>query len=124
MKLHYRDTEKTQLREWSSTSAKGSGLLTLMVGRRRVGKTALLSHTFSGSPTPSVYFFISRKQEALLCQEFTAQVKASLNIPIYGNPTKLREIIEILLQYSCTTPITLIIDEFQDLQRVKQWFFL
>ena len=59
----------------------------------------------------------------MLCREFTAQVKASLNIPIYGNPTKLREIIEILLQYSCATPITLIIDEFQDLRRVNNGFF-
>ncbi|MTI12230.1 AAA family ATPase [Sansalvadorimonas verongulae] len=121
--IKVREPESQRLQHWSKTAANDHRLLTLMVGRRRVGKTALLSHAFQDKDLPPLYLFVSRKQESLLCDEFTTQIREILSIPIFGTPTKLAEILEILLQYSTSTPLTLIIDEFQDIQRINPAFF-
>ena len=124
MKFYNRESELNQLQAWSRQASEAPGLMTMMVGRRRVGKTALLNEAFpQGDQSPSLYLFVSRKQETLLCEEFVEQMKTLLNIPVFGTPTRLREVMEILLQYSCQTPVTLILDEFQDIQRVNKAFF-
>ena len=67
--------------------------------------------------------FISRKSEPLLCEEFADQIQTQLGIPIYGQPKQLREIITILFEYAEQNPLTLILDEFQDVSRVNSSFF-
>ena len=118
MKSYIRTTELKHLQNWSTQAANSRALMMVVIGRRRVGKTALLNHAFSpDSSHSSIYLFVSRKQERLLCEEFVGQVHAQLSIPIFGTPSSLREVMEILLQYSCTNPLTLILDEFQAIQR-------
>ena len=92
-----------------------------MVGCRRVGKTALLNETYQGES--ALYLFISRKTEALLCEEFADQIRTQLGIPIYGEPKQLREIITILFEYAEQNPLTLVLDEFQDVSRLNPSFF-
>ncbi|GAA4649270.1 ATP-binding protein [Kistimonas scapharcae] len=122
MNFYNRETELALLQDWSQAAATHhSGHMSLVVGRRRVGKTALLNRAFRDSPC--LYLFISRKQESLLCEEFTDQIRATLDIPVFGKPSRLREIMEILLQYSQSNPLTVILDEFQDLYRVNKGFF-
>ena len=128
MKFYNRETELNKLKMWSQrVASSGSGTMTMIVGRRRVGKTALLNHAYpvttEPAPAASLYLFVSRKQERLLCEEFVEQIRSQLAIPIYGTPTRLREVMEILLQFSQTQPLTLILDEFQDIQRVNKGFF-
>ncbi len=123
MKFYNRHTEITQLQALSDNAEKGTGLLTLLVGRRRVGKTALLRKAYDGYGQKALYLFISRKQEALLCEEFAESIRQTLNIPIFGTPTRLREIMKILLEYSRTQPVTVVLDEFQDIERVNKAFF-
>ena len=119
MKFYNRESEQQQLRLWSQQAAQGQSSLTLMVGRRRVGKTALLAQTFP----KAVYLFVSRKAEPLLCEEFTEQIRTQLHIPIFGQPRHLREVLEIVFQYAQTQPLTLILDEFQDFARVNPAVF-
>ncbi len=121
MKFYNREAEKQQLLKWSQQAAAGQSSLTLLVGRRRVGKTALLTETYQGKP--ALYLFISRKSEPLLCEEFADQIRTQLGIPIYGEPRQLREIISILFTYAEQQPLTLILDEFQDVSRVNANFF-
>ena len=123
MKFYNREKSLAQLRQWSEQAGHRQGLLTLIVGRRRVGKTALLNQAFPGSTTASLYLFVSRKQESLLCAEFTTQIRETLKIPVFGTPGKLASVMEILLEHSIRHPLTLIIDEFQDIQRVNPAFF-
>nr|CAA6803182.1 MAG: archaeal ATPase, fused to C-terminal DUF234 domain [uncultured Thiotrichaceae bacterium] len=121
MKFYNREPEQKQLLKWSEQAANGQSSLTLMVGRRRVGKTALLNQTYKDQP--ALYLFISRKSEPLLCEEFAEQIRTQLGIPIYGQPKQLREIITILFEYAEHNPLTLILDEFQDVSRVNASFF-
>ena len=58
-----------------------------------------------------------------MCAEFTEQIRSQLNLPIFGQPRSLREVLEILFQYAQTQPLTLILDEFQDIARVNPAVF-
>lgn len=121
MKFYNRESEQAQLQKWSAAATNGQSSLTLMVGRRRVGKTALLQQTYKNEP--ALYLFVSRKAESLLCEEFTEQIRTQLNIPIFGEPKRLREVLDIPFKYAQSQPLTLILDEFQDIARVNSSVF-
>lgn len=122
MKFYNREKELQQLQHWSQQAEETStGHLTMVIGRRRVGKTALLQQAFSTDK--SLYLFISRKAEPLLAEEFIEQIKVQLETPIFGQVRQLKEVFQILLQYSEQQPLTLIFDEFQDIQRINPSFF-
>ncbi len=121
MRFYNRETETQQLLKWSQQAKDGQSSLTLLLGRRRVGKTALLQQVYQNNK--ALYLFISRKSEPLLCEEFADQIRTQLNIPIFGNPKRLRDILSILFEYTKQQPLTLILDEFQDISRLNNGFF-
>lgn len=121
MKFYNRETETQQLIKWSQQAEAGQSSLTLLIGRRRVGKTTLLQQTYQGKK--ALYLFISRKSEALLCEEFADQIRTQLHIPIFGEPKHLRDILIILFEYAKQHALTLILDEFQDIARLNQSVF-
>lgn len=47
----------------------------VMTGRRRIGKTQLLLKATEGQST--LYFFVARKAESFLCQDFAQEIKIS-----------------------------------------------
>ena len=121
MRFYNRETETQQLLKWSQQAKDGQSSLTLLLGRRRVGKTALLQQVYQNNK--ALYLFISRKSEPLLCEEFADQIRTQLDIPIFGNPKRLRDILSILFEYTKQQPLTLILDEFQDISRLNNGFF-
>ena len=64
-----RKTELARLREINEF-AQQSGYLTMITGRRRVGKTTLVKYFLVQNNIQSCYFFISRKQPKILLNEF------------------------------------------------------
>jgi hypothetical protein len=61
MKFYDREIETRTLRNIEVMSRENSQL-TVITGRRRIGKTTLIKHTFDASAI--VYFFVARKSEA------------------------------------------------------------
>lgn len=61
MKFYGRKAELARLAEITNF-AGASGYLTMITGRRRVGKTTLVKHFLQQNKLPYCYFFISRKQ--------------------------------------------------------------
>lgn len=94
--------------------------MTVLVGRRRIGKTELALRC--GYDNPLLYFFVARKSESMLCQDFKEEVERKLCIPL-GNYTSFAEMFRYLLFYSHTHPFTLVIDEFQDWLRINPSIF-
>lgn len=94
--------------------------MTVMVGRRRIGKTQLLLKATEESPT--LYFFITRKAESLLCQDFIEEVQTKLNIPV-GDYTSIGKLFQHLMLLSKKYPFNLIIDEFQEIDRINPSVF-
>lgn len=70
-----------------------------------------------------LYLFVSRKSEALLCDQLQKDTQEVLGLQIYGNITQFRDLFEQLLIYSTNQSYTLIIDEFQELNNVNPSIF-
>lgn len=114
MKFYDRENEMHLLHEIESATHEGSRM-TVLVGRRRIGKTKLLIRASEGKP--AVYFFVSRKSESILCSQFVEEAERELGMPI-GAYHRLADLLEHLMRLSQSMPFTLIIDEFQELLNI------
>lgn len=120
MKFFDREKETGILREVKDLSLE-TAQFTVLTGRRRVGKTWLVTHAYE--PEEILYFFIARKSEADLCKGFVKEIQEKLHIPVMGTPESFAEVFEFLMRYSKEHPITLFIDEFQDFLRINKSVF-
>lgn len=94
--------------------------MTVLVGRRRIGKTELALRC--GYDNPLLYFFVARKSESMLCQDFKEEAERKLSMP-FGSYASFAQLFRQLLFISQSQPFTLIIDEFQDWLRINPSIF-
>jgi AAA+ ATPase superfamily predicted ATPase len=120
VKFYDRKDELNALRS-SQKASKDSAQFTLLTGRRRVGKTSLVLHALEGQRY--LYLFVSRKNERLLCEEFQNEAEKVLGLKVFGSVTRFRDLFEQLLIFAQEKPFTLVIDEFQDFERVDKSIF-
>ena len=116
MRFYNRENEIALLKK-TELQALQSAQMTFMVGRRRVGKTSLLIKAFESDVC--IYFFVTRKNETLLCLEFIEELKLKLNVELFGTFTTFKELFGYLMELSKTVHFTLIIDEFQEFYSVN-----
>ena len=116
MKFYNRKDELKMLRSLYRQCAQ-QGKMTVLTGRRRVGKT-LLATEFA-QKQPHVYLFVSRKSESLLCEEFLREIRLVFELPVIGRISTFKEIIQLLLELSLKRRFTLIIDEFQEFYTIN-----
>ncbi len=109
MKFYNRQKELKNL-HLIEIASKESSKMTVIVGRRRIGKTKLIKEAYE----KKIYLFISKKDEAILCEEFIEIISNELNIKILGTFKSFRNLFEYLMQLSLNTHFTLVIDEFQE----------
>ncbi len=119
MKFYDRIQEIKLLREIEARSAT-TAQMTTVTGRRRIGKTTLLKKAFE--QTPMLYFFVAKKNETLLCEEFSLEVREKLNIPL-GSFQRFPDLFKALMQLSENINFTLVIDEFQEFANVSPSVF-
>lgn len=100
--------------------SKEESQMTVLVGRRRIGKTSLLLKSTEGNPT--LYFFILRKAENLLCRDFIEEAEMKLYFPI-GEYSSIGKLFQHLMLLSKQRPFNLIIDEFQEIDRINSSVF-
>ena len=120
MKFYDRTNELetlARIEEQSTTTA----CFTIMVGRRRIGKTSLLLHSTEGKK--KLYLFVSRNSEAMLCRQFQQQANETLGLQIYGTINRFADLFEQLLIFAQKEHYTLIIDEFQDFDNINRAIF-
>lgn len=115
MKFYDRELEIAELRRLDSL-AETSAQFTVLMGRRRTGKTMLMMHAFEN--VPFVYFFIGKKAEQLQCVDFQRQVESVLGLHIHGQASSVASLLEELMICARERKITVIIDEFQRLAEV------
>ena len=117
----YDRIKELELLERNRNQSEKSAVFTVMVGRRRIGKTSLLLE--SVQKQKHLYLFVSRKSESLLCAQFQKEAQETLGLQIFGNITQFRDLFEQLLVYATTENYTLIIDEFQEFDSVNSSIF-
>jgi AAA+ ATPase superfamily predicted ATPase len=119
MKFYDRTSEADALQTIEQLSAQ-TAQMTMMIGRRRVGKTTLLKNAFRS--TPVLYFFVAKKNEVLLCDEFSREITEKLDIPV-GKFDSFAKLFRAIMQLSERVNFTLIIDEFQEFRNVNSSVF-
>ncbi|MFI3259460.1 MAG: ATP-binding protein [Rikenellaceae bacterium] len=119
LKFYDRKKECETLQEIEALSAESSQM-TVMVGRRRVGKTTLLKASFT--KTTTLYLFVAKKNEVLLCEEFSNEVSEKLGISL-GRYNSFAELFRAIMQLSESRNFTLIIDEFQEFALLNNSIF-
>ncbi len=102
-----------KIREESRASAR----MTVVKGRRRIGKTSLLQKAYGDEDF--LYFFVARKNEADLCGDFTAEISRYFGFSMPGAAASFESIFRFLMEMARERPFTLVIDEFQDFIRVN-----
>ena len=113
----YNREKETALLETIEQKSLETAQMTFVVGRRRIGKTSLLTNVFAKKK--ALYFFVERKNEALLCEEFTEEIENKLGVRVYGKMQSFKDIFAYLMDLSKTQHFTLLIDEFQEFRNVN-----
>lgn len=106
-------TTLIQIQKQSLTHAQ----FTVLTGRRRIGKTTMVFHAYK--QIPFLYFFVSKKVERELCEDYQREITSKLAVPMLGKATRFADIFEFVMQYAKQQPVTLFIDEFQEFLKIN-----
>ena len=120
MKFYDREIEINILKENELQSRK-SAVFTVLMGRKRVGKTTLI--TTALKDFDYAYLFVSKDNEAVLCQKFQQTLEEQLGIHIYGSISHFRDLFEVIMKESLKRHFTIIFDVFQTLYKVNPAIF-
>ena len=100
--------------------SKDNAQMTVITGRRRIGKTTLVAKACEGYTM--LYFFIGRKSEALLCEEFAEEVRMRLGCDI-GSFNSFPRLLSVIMDKARERHIILVLDEFQNFKFVNEAIF-
>ncbi len=90
--------------------------MTVITGRRRIGKTTLIKKAFTR--IPFVYFFVGKKSETLLCGELVEIIRESLGEEL-GVFSDFSRLLKAIMGISKHRNFTLVLDEFQNLSHTR-----
>ena len=122
MRFFGREIEIAELKRIREISHETSQF-TVVTGRRRIGKTELVEKSLNDGAEPFLYLFVSRRAEKDLCSIFQEEIQKVIDQPILGNAERFGQLFEIIMAYSVTKPLTLVIDEFQEFDRINSGIF-
>lgn len=113
----YNRKEELKVLQTLYVQCSTQGKMTVLTGRRRVGKTLLATEFVQKHP--HIYLFVSRKSEPLLCEEFLQEIRQVFELPVIGQISTFKEIMQLLLELSLKKRFTLIVDEFQEFYTIN-----
>ena len=119
MKFYDREQEMAALRKIEALSAHDAQM-TVMTGRRRIGKTTLIKKSFTG--IPFVYFFVGKKSETLLCGELSEIIRITLGVDL-GDFNSFPRLLGSIMGIARQRNFTLVLDEFQNLAHTRDSIF-
>ena len=112
MKFYNREKELDWLGHTREIAFGNHSQMTMVTGRRRIGKTKLILKSCEGTPT--VYLFIDRSNEAMLCGTCAHEASEALGIYISPEITSFASLFETLMNIGRNKTFNLVIDEFQE----------
>lgn len=123
MKFYNREAEIAELRRIERLSYSRNSRMTVITGRRRIGKTSLIKMAFKDSDAPMLYFFTARKAELALVDDFVREVRGKLDVFIPAGLQSVVDVVGYLFELARTRCFTLVIDEFQEFQNINSAIF-
>lgn len=118
MKFYNRTKELAELRRIQNLSFTDHSRLTVLTGRRRIGKTSLIMKAVEDTPT--VYLFVGRKNEATLCTDFITTISQSLDTFVPSEIQTFRSLFQYLMEIATNKTFNLVIDEFQEFYNINE----
>ena len=119
MKFYNWEKEMGALRGIEAKSASFAQM-TVITGRRRIGKTALIRHAFG--KIPFLYFFVARKSEAMLCEELSDIIRETMQEDL-GDFSSFARLFGAIMNLSKRRNFTLVFDEFQNFKYANDSVF-
>jgi len=123
MKFYNRESEIAELKRIGRLSFTHNSRMTVLTGRRRIGKTSLIKKAFEDSEEPMLYFFTGRKAEAALVDDFVREIQDKLHGYVPEGLKSVTGVIRHLFELAKTVKFTLVIDEFQEFTTVNPSVF-
>lgn len=117
MKFYNRTTEIAELQRIKEMAYEDHSKLTVLTGRRRIGKTSLILNALKNETL--VYLFVSRKSEADLCNSFCSEIANQLTVFV-PKMDSFTEVFRFLLEQGKNQKFTLVIDEFQEFMNINE----
>ncbi len=111
MQFYNRENELAKLREIRDLAFSDHSRLTVVTGRRRIGKTSLISQALDDEPF--IYLFVGRKNEASLCAGYCKEIAHKLGVFV-PPMTAFEDVFAFLMQQGETKRFSLVVDEFQE----------
>jgi AAA+ ATPase superfamily predicted ATPase len=124
-KFYDREREMGQLLDMQRQSFEDYSRFVVLTGRRRVGKTSLVSRLMEETKdvSPGLYFFVGRKTETVLVRTFCDEVRTKLGEYVPEGIATFRGLMQLLLEIGKRRRFTLFIDEFQEFDNVNAGVF-
>ena len=122
MEFFGRKEEVSALRRIRAAAVENARM-TVLTGRRRVGKTALAREALDDGKLPYVHLPITRQPEVTLCEQLQAECEDVLHLDIHGTCRRFGELFKVLMAESVKRPFTLVLDEFQEFDRTNPGVF-
>ncbi len=116
MRFYDRKSELALLQSNEKQSFE-TAVFTVLMGRRRVGKTSLVTQSLVGKEY--AYLFVSKDSEALLCQNFQKELEAQIGLTVYGEVSRFKDLFEVVMKEAQRRHLTIVLDEFQTLYKIN-----
>lgn len=123
MRFYNRENEIAELKRICGLSFTQNSRMTVLTGRRRIGKTSLIKKVFEDSDEPMLYFFTGRKAEAVLVDDFVREIHDKLHGYVPEGLKSVTGVLRHLFELAKTVRFTLVIDEFQEFMTVNPSVF-
>ncbi|MGM9693601.1 MAG: ATP-binding protein [Alloprevotella sp.] len=123
MRFYNREIEIAELKRICNLSFTHNSRMTVLTGRRRIGKTSLIKKAFENSDAPMLYFFTGRKAEAVLVSDFVREIHDKLHGYVPEGLMSVTGVLRHLFELAKTEKFTLVIDEFQEFMTVNPSVF-
>jgi len=123
MRFYNRENEIAELKRICGLSFTQNSRMTVLTGRRRIGKTSLIKKAFEDSDEPMLYFFTGRKAEAVLVDDFVREIHDRLHGYVPEGLKSVTGVLRHLFELAKTVRFTLVIDEFQEFMTVNPSVF-
>lgn len=123
MRFYNRENEIAELKRICNLSFTHNSRMTVLTGRRRIGKTSLIKKAFEDSDAPMLYFFTGRKAEAALVDDFVREIHDKLHGYVPEGLMSVTGVLRHLFELAKTERFTLVIDEFQEFMTVNPSVF-
>lgn len=111
MKFYDREKEIARIQEIKEMAYTDHSRLTVLTGRRRIGKTALIRQALQSETL--VYLFVSRKSEADLCKGFCTEIELQLSLFV-PKMDRFMDVFRFMMEQGKNQRYTVVIDEFQE----------